>query len=455
MKEPTSGLPPEPRAAPRSIGASAGTIGMRALQLVVFGLCVGLACWPLNWIDDRIEPLLTQLPAFSSRPEAGWSVAALVMALAPIVVMPLMLWLLSDRCRRAAGSGIPDTMAAIEDPSQAPSRLSATSTVQRLSFWSVATFALFPLGREGPVVQVGAAVASALRQRWPRFLSDVEPSQLLAFGAGAGLAAGFNTPMMALVFIVEELLGLLQARLIWPALVICVVAAVLSGLLGQPQFALGELDLVLPELEQLLQALPIGCLAGLVGGLFARMLVSASAWLIGRRKERPLRWGLVLGAGLSALLLIGGGVAGGDGEALLKALLSTEPTGLQATLDHPLGALGLIAQRLIGPILPLAAGIPGGLIDPALTLGAMSGGLVADLFGQAREVGIVFGMAAGLAGATQLPLMTIAFVVRLVGDQNIIYGLVLASAVGALSGRLILHQPIYHALAALQRAPRR
>ncbi|MEY3735805.1 MAG: hypothetical protein RLZZ624_864 [Cyanobacteriota bacterium] len=454
MTEQPMDLNQPPQAAVASPVFNPVGLASRALQLVGFGVCVGLACWPLNLIDDQVEALLKHLPAYG-RVTGSWSTAALGMALAPIAVVPLLLWLQSQRWQRSGGSGIPDTMAAIEDPATASERLSSTVTLKRLTLWSVASFALFPLGREGPVVQVGAAVASTLRQRWPRFLSDVTPSSLIAVGAGAGLAAGFNSPMMALVFIVEELLGVLQAPLIWPALVICVVAAVLSGLLGQPQFALGQLNLVMPELDQLLQALPIGALAGVIGGLFARLLVVCSAWLLSRRTRHPLRWGLLLGGGISALLLTGGGAAGGDGEALLKAVLSSEPTALQASLAHPLAALGLIAQRFIGPILPLAAGIPGGLIDPALTLGAMSGGLVADLLGHQLEVGIVFGMAAGLAGATQLPLMTIAFVVRLVGDQDIIYGLVMASAVGALSGRLLLNQPVYHALAALQRAPRR
>lgn len=428
---------------------------IRALQLLVVGLLVGIACWPLNLIDGQVDQLLSRLPAFGSGAASRWTGAGLAMALAPLAVTPLLLWMQSGRWRQGSGSGIPETMASIEDPSQASERLAGASTLQRLTLWSVASFALFPLGREGPVVQVGAAVAAALRRCWPRLLADIEPGQLLAVGAGAGLAAGFNAPAMALMFILEELLGQLQARLVWPALVICSVAAVLSGLLGQPQYALGELTLAIPELDQLLWALPIGCCAGLLGGVFARILVISSRWLTSRRLAHPWRYGLLLGAGISALLLISGGAAGGDGETLLKALLSTDPGAVGTTIKEPVGALALTLQRLIGPVLPLAAGIPGGLIDPALTLGAMAGSLCTDFLGHDQQIGLVFGMAAGLAGATQLPLVTIAFVVRLVGDQDLLYGLVMASAIGAFSGRLLLRQPVYHALAALQRAPRR
>ena len=455
MTESIPSRPSDQRPRPQAGLAALRSVAIKAVQLALVGLLVGLACWPLNLIDDQVDRMLARLPAFGGPGANGWTSASLAMALAPIVITPLLLWLQSGRWRRGAGSGIPDTMAAIEDPSEAPARLSTPSTLQRLTLWSLASFALFPLGREGPVVQVGAAVASALRQRWPRLLAEIEPGQLLAVGAGAGLAAGFNTPVMALVFILEELLGQLQARLVWPALVICSVAAVLSGLLGQPEYAFGQLNLVQPELDQLLYALPIGCFAGLIGGVFSRLLVTCSRWLSRRRVEHPLRWGVLIGVGISGLILISGGVAGGDGEALLKAMLSTDPSSAQASLAHPLGSLVMLLQRLIGPILPLAAGVPGGLIDPALTLGGMSGSLISGLLGHDLEIGLVFGMAAGLAGATQLPLMTIAFVVRLVGDQNIVYGLVMASAIGAFSGRLLLRQPVYHALAALQRAPRR
>ena len=431
------------------------TILIRAFQLLAIGLLVGLACWPLNLIDSQVDHLLARFPAFQSGASVPWGGVPLRMALAPVALMPCLLWLKASSFRSGSGSGIPDTMVAIEDPDQATNRLSADSTIKRMTLWSVASFALFPLGREGPVVQVGAAVTQALRQRWPRLVADIAPGQLLAVGAGAGLAAAFNTPTVAVVFILEELLGQLQARLVWPALVVCSVAAGLSNLLGQPQFALGEVTAPIPELDQLFWAVPIGCGGGLVGGLFSRALVAATGWVSPRAAQRPWLWGVLLGAGISGLLLWSGGTAGGDGEALLKALIDPDKVVVQAWIEQPIGALVQMLQRLVGPILALSAGVPGGLIDPALTLGAMAGNVIMTLTGHDRLIGVVLGMAAGLAGATQLPLVTIAFAVRLMGDQTFMPGLVLASAIGALSGRLMLRQPVYHALAALQRAPRR
>lgn len=437
------------------LAAQVRSLLLRAMQLLTVGLLVGLACWPLNLVDRAADQLVAGFPAFQEAGRSPWRGVPLLMALAPIVVLPVLLWLKAGPCRLASGSGIPDTMVAIRDPDQAPTRLSVVTTISRLSLWSVASFALVPLGREGPVVQVGAAVAQALRRRWPRLLADIDPGELLAVGAGAGLAAAFNTPTVGVVFILEELLGQLQARLVWPALVVCSVAAGLSSLLGQPQFALGEVTAPIPELEQLFWAVPIGCTAGLIGGLFSRLLVMATGWLSSRSVARPWLWGALLGAGITGLVLWSGGTAAGDGETLLKALIDPDQVIVQAWIEHPPGALALTIQRLLGPILALSAGVPGGLIDPALTLGAMAGTLITTLTGHDRLIGIVLGMAGGLAGATQLPLVTIAFVVRLMGDQTFMPGLVLSGVIGALSGRVLLRQPVYHALAALQRAPRR
>ena len=92
------------------------------------------------------------------------------------------------------------------------------------------------------------------------------------------------------------------------------------------------------------------------------------------------------------------------------------------------------------------AGVPGGLIDPALALGALVGQAIGQLL-HAPLAGIALGLAAALAGATQLPLMSVVFSVRLLGDQQLLPGVVLAAALGAGIGRLLGARPVYHALA--------
>lgn len=428
------------------------------LQLLLLGLLVGLACWPLNLVDHAQDLLLQHLPNFAG---GAWKLQGLAIALAPVLVMPALLWLQAGSWARGAGSGIPQTIESLEDPEQAAALMAPFATVARLCLWSAASLALLPLGREGPVVQLGAAVAHGLRQRFPRLLAKLSTQSLMAIGAGAGLAGGFNSPLMGAVFVMEELTGRFQTAVLWPAVVVCSAAALVSNLAGIPLFTLGMVQSTQPEWQQLLWALPVGVGGGLLGGLFSRMLLRCSALLRQRVRQRPLAWGLGLGLALGLIAVASGGWSGGDGEALMAQLL--EGRGSLPVPGSPISVIGwllLVAARLVAPILALAAGIPGGLIDPAFAIGALFGSGSLELLGGSSQLGLALGMAAALAGATQLPLMTVLFALRMAGDQQWLFGILLSAVVGAYVGRQIQPEPIYHALWNLgrsgdQRAPRR
>ena len=427
----TSSMTPSPAALRHGV--------RQLLVLALLGVLVGLACLPLNLLDAAQDQLLQRLPAFGGH----WTLQTVLMALAPLAVMPLLLTLHAGPWADGAGSGIPQTMASLENAEQARHLLSPRTTLHRLVLWSIATLALLPLGREGPVVQVGAAVAHALRRRWPALLVGLSHADGLAVAAAAGLAGGFNTPLMGVIFLAEELTNRFTATLIWPGLLVCALAAVVSNLGGQPEFALGLLRVAPIEPLQLFWAVPLGIAAGLTGALFGRLLLESTRWIVPLARRRPLRVGLVLGALLAALALLSGGASGGDGETLMRQLIAAPEAG-HAT------ALSLLG-RLIGPCLALGAGVPGGLIDPAFAIGAVLGQGVGLLLHQGA-LGMALGMAAALAGATQLPVMSVAFALRLAGDQQLLPGVLMAAVLGAYASRLLLDKPIYHALAELAQA---
>ena len=405
------------------------------LSLALAGVLVGALCWPLTLLDRLQDQWVRRLPAFSGQP---WTPATLALALAPMAALPLILGLQARVWPRGASSGIPQTLVSLEDADQARALLAPETTGQRLVLWSLATLALVPLGREGPVVHLGAALAHGLRQRWPALLSQLGRAEWIAVCGGAGIAAAFNTPLVGVIFMAEELTRRIHGPLIPAAMVVCAIAAEVNHWGGQPQFALGVVRLMPSELDQLGLALPIGLVGGLVGAVFSWLLLRLSARLGPLAKRRPLRLGLALGVVISVLCLLTGGVSGGDGEALMQRLVA-----------HPLagagGALPLLA-RVIGPCLSLGAGVPGGLIDPALALGAMVGQAIGQLL-RAPLAGVALGLAATLAGATQLPLMSVVFSLRLLGDQQLLPGVVLAGALGAAMGRLLSKRSVYHALA--------
>jgi H+/Cl- antiporter ClcA len=178
--------------------------------------------------------------------------------------------------------------------------------------------------------------------------------------------------------------------------------------------------------------------------LFARLLFESTRRITPLVRQRPWRGGLVLGALISGLALITGGASGGDGEALMAWMLA-DP------LSHHTSLIDL-AARIVAPCLALGAGIPGGLIDPAFAIGAVSG----DLLTQALDLGslgVAIGMAGGLAGATQLPVMSLVFAMHMAGDQQLLAGVLMASVIGAYAGKVWIHKPIYHALSDLLHEP--
>ncbi|KZR88052.1 H(+)/Cl(-) exchange transporter ClcA [Synechococcus sp. MIT S9509] len=425
------------------------------IGLVLVGVLIGLACLPLNLVDGVQDHLYALMPTSA---DEGWSWRGVVVAFLPLVVMPILLLLQRGPWQAGAGSGIPSTMNGLEDPSQLPKAMAAPGTVQRGVLWSIATIAMFPLGREGPVVQFGAAVSRACHRRFRNWLPSLSERQIVAIGGGAGLAGGFNTPLLGAVFMLEELTADYSIVTIWPALVISVAAAGFSNIGGEPMFGLGVLNVALPEVEQLMLAFPIGIVCGLVGGFFNKGLV----WLTGRLapviKRKPLRTGLYLGGGLTVLALLSWGTSTSDGEALVRQLIEQgmpNAMGDDQVYISGLTSIWITLVRVIGPMLALSPGVPGGLIDPSLTFGAVLGYTICAVAGISSQVGIGLGLAAGLSGATQLPLVSIVFAWRLAGDQQLFAGVVLASVLAAYTGRLVCRDPVYHGLSKLQRAPRR
>ncbi|MFW6731553.1 MAG: chloride channel protein [Synechococcus sp.] len=399
--------------------------------LLLLGVTVGLICLPLNLLDAQVQAFLL------SRFDGG----AQPWLLAPLIGLPPLL-LLQQRTGLGcgAGSGIPHTAVVIEEPARAPALLPLRSLLARLLLFVGASASLLPLGREGPVVFVGAAAVWALRRPLAGPLRQLGLPTLLAAAGGAGLAAGFNTPLVAVIFAAEELLQHFSARLLWTALVLALPAALVADLGGQPLFAFGVLPLALEEPRQLLLGLPIGVAGGLAGAGFSWLVLQVSARLAPAIARAPLAMGLALGGGISLLGLLTGGRALGSGAAVVADLV-----GRGGELSPGATALALVGRGL-GPVLAMGTGLPGGLIDPALSLGGLLGQLLSRSAGVEPLLGVGLGLAAGLAGCLQLPVFASLFALRLCGDQQLLPGVVTAALVAAMTSRWLQPVPLYHGL---------
>src|SRR5712692_4424813 len=262
----------------------------------------------------------------------------------------------------ARGSGVPQTKAALF----AREGRITLSTVLGKFFCTSATLASgIPLGREGPAVQVGAGIASVLGR-----LLGLRPEKvkaLLPVGASAAIAAAFNTPMAAVVFSLEEVMGDLHAPVLGSVVLASATSwAVLRLLLGNnPLFHVPQYELVHSS-EFAIYAL-LGVAGGLVSVAFTKLLLGMRERFLRFPQEtlwlQPLAGGLLVGLMgwfVPQVLGVGYGYVGDalNGTMALKLMFV------------------LVVLKLLAVTTSYASGNAGGIFGPSLFIGAMLGGAV-------------------------------------------------------------------------------
>jgi CIC family chloride channel protein len=300
------------------------------------------------------------------------------------------------------------------------------------------------LGREGPTVQMGAAVARALAR--PLRTSAADVPQLFSAGAGAGLAAAFNAPLAGLIFVVEELHRELSSRTAAGALIAAVCATVVTQWLGGDTPAFEAHGLSAMPLIALPLAVVVGVLGGLGGVLFNRSLLFA----LDRAQQISVvpQWTLPgiagFAVGLAAWWLPG--VAGGGHSMAEQALNGTLQGGV-AMLTLLFGA------KLLATAVSYGSGAPGGIFAPMLLLGALLGTACARLASSAvpslpiqGQVLAVLGMAAFFVGSVRAPLTGIVLISELTSGYSLLFPICISSLVAYLAAEAVRSRPIYDAL---------
>lgn len=290
-----------------------------------------------------------------------------------------------------------------------------------------------PLGREGPTVQIGAGLAAQL-SRWIPTSPDYR-RQLIAAGAGAGLAAAFDAPIAGVMFVVEELLQDLSGITLGTAILASFIAAVVSRICGSHSL---DLDLHLApaatsfSAEEIPFYLLLGVVAGLLGVLFNKgVLASLTLYRRMLPVGLPLRVGLAgLVSGLVVAMLP---LAFRDNAGLRELVLTGQA-------DWRLTAIAFVTQFLL-ILLCSGSGAPGGLLVPTLVLGAALGYLVGafehSLLGLSLPTTYArVGMATFFGAVARVPITAIVIVFEMTTDFN----LVLPLMIGSVSACLVAEQ---------------
>jgi CIC family chloride channel protein len=340
----------------------------------------------------------------------------------------------------ARGSGVPQTKAAL----YARGGYIKLSTVLGKFFCTSATLASgIPLGREGPSVQVGAGMASVLGRLLR--LSPEKVKALLPVGAAAAIAAAFNTPLAAVVFALEEIVGDLNAPVLGSVVLASATSwGMLRLLLGNnPLFKVPQYQLVHP-VEFAFYAV-LGIAGGLVSVAFAKLLLGLrerflrfpqkSAWI------HPLAGGLLVGAiGWFVPQVMGVGYQYvGDalnGHMALKLMLV------------------LVFLKLLTVPVSYASGNAGGIFGPALFIGAMLGGAFGTVahhyfpaYTAVPGAYALVGMGTAFAGIVRAPMTSVLMIFEMTQDYAVIVPLMISNLVSLFIASRLQPEPIYDALA--------
>ncbi|MEA5552815.1 chloride channel protein [Anabaena cylindrica UHCC 0172] len=353
-------------------------------------------------------------------------------------------WLVERVAPETSGSGIPQVKAAL---ARIPIALDLRVALIKLIGGILVLGSGLALGREGPTVQVGASLASQLSRWFPT--SPEHRRQLIAAGAGAGLAAAFNAPIAGVLFVVEELLQDVSDLTLGTAILASFIGAVVSRFLGGRSLDI-NLGLTAPT-SFLIQDIPfyviLGVLAGLLGALFNRGILSSMTFY-----KHTLRLGLPARVGLAGLV-----------SGLIVALLPLsfrDNTGLRdmimtGEVSWSVAAIAFLSQFVL-TLVAYGSGAPGGLFAPALTLGAALGSLVGicshiflSPFHIATGLPITYalaGMGAFFTAVARVPITAIVIVFEMTTDFNLVLPLMIVSVTSYIVANKVAPGSLYDKL---------
>ncbi len=403
-----------------AVGILAGALA------VVFHLALDAAVWSRETLSARVSG---RWPIFGALVVVG------VTAINIVVAVWLVRWLAPE----ATGSGISEVERVLQRGQ--PIRWLPVSLVKFAS-GVLGIGAGLALGREGPTVQMGAAMGQLVART--NDLHDFKHRQVIALGAAAGLTGAFNAPLAGMLFFFEELRMPFHPGSCSAALLAVVASDTVCRLVLDQRPALGDWTLLTPPLLELPLFALLGVIAGLAGVLFNRSLLWTLRF-VGSLRQRGRGWLFVVAVGLLVGLMVWLRPEWvGSGARLLNIVL-------QANMVWN-AAIVWLALRFLMTVGGYSTGAAGGIFAPLLLMGGLLGlvyhaGLAAVHAPTAsvRAFAIV-GMAGLFTGVVRAPLTGVLLLIEMAGAYNLLLPLLVACLVAKWTADLLRDTPIYEAL---------
>jgi CIC family chloride channel protein len=411
-----------------------GTL-LLCLLAVLVGVIAGVGAWVFRLLIGFFHNLLFLgkiSPYFDANVHTATDVWGAWIIAVPIIGAVGVAWLVKTFAPEAKGHGVPEVMDAIyyNDGKIRPIVVVVKSLASALSIGSGGS-----VGREGPIIQIGATFGSVLGS-WIS-MPVRQRVVLMAAGAGAGIAATFNAPLGGIIFAVELLLVAVSARNILLVSIATVVSTYIGRMLlgAHPSFEVPALEVPSFGLEPawgLGLFLPLGLLCGLAGTVFVRSIYWAEDTfdaMPGNYYTRHMLGMAIVGVMIYLMQRYTGHFyVQGVGYATIMDVL-------MGVLSDPWFLLLLCGLKLIATCLTLGSGASGGVFSPGLFMGATLGAAVGHV-SQAvfPEIGIgipvfaIAGMAAMIGSTTGAVFTSIIMLTEMTADHNVVLPVVLCTA---------------------------
>jgi CIC family chloride channel protein len=405
-------------------------------RAVLVGLLAGLTAVAFRWLLFAGEDAREELLHWAHRhPAWGWIVLPVLGGIAA----GLAGYLTRRYAPEAAGSGIPHIKGVLLHL-----RGMLWQRILPVKFFggALAISAGLSLGREGPTVQMGAAVGQAVGRALR--VSPRSRQTLIAAGAGAGLAAAFNAPLAGLVFVLEELQRDFSPHIFGTAFVAAVTADVVTRTASGQVPSFHVTGYPVPPLPALPIFALLGVVTGLAGVVYNRCLLG-SLNLFARLSRRP-PWFPAATVGVLAGLIgwiVPDALGGGHGVA--EKVLS----GHVALAAIPLLFLAKFSLSMFS----YGCGVPGGIFAPLLVLGALLGLALGDVAHQFLPglitdpaVFAVVGMAGYFTAIVRAPLTGIVLIVEMTNNYQQMLALLVTCLIAYAVADALGDRPVYEAL---------
>jgi CIC family chloride channel protein len=413
----------------------AGLISIREEQFfLVLAIAIGILAG-FCVVLFRVAIAAARLWLLGSSMHPGAPRVVLVPALTGLVIAVLAVRFFP----RVRGSGVNQTKGALYIYD---GYISSQTVVGKFVLSALAIGSGQSLGPEDPSVLIGAGVASALG-RWLK-LSKERLRLVAPVGAAAGLAAAFNAPITAVLFVIEEVIGRWSAGILGAVVLSAISSVVVERwFMGdEPLFNVPQYHLDHPG------ELVAYAVLGVVGGVASLVFVKVIKNLRPRLRRMP-QWSQYLQPGVAGLLI--GFIAIWYPQVMGAGY---EWMDLAMHNRFPWEVLGIIAGlKLLSTALSFATGTPGGLFAPVLFMGAMLGGSVAMLEQQlfpwiAVPVGAyaLVGMGALFAGILRAPMTSVFMILEVSGNYSIILPVIICNSISYAISRSFQEVPLFDLL---------